>query len=66
MGISQAASVKTDAGFPADLAVLPLGVVGGFGKGLKILHTDDKDIALDVVNGLKKYNIHTTLKEINL
>ncbi len=30
------------------------------------IDTDDKDIALDVVNGLKKYNIHTTLKEINL
>lgn len=30
------------------------------------IDTDNKDIALSVVNGLKKYNIHTTLKEINL
>lgn len=30
------------------------------------IDTDDKNIALDVANGLKKYNIHTTLKEINL
>ncbi|MDY6056905.1 MAG: hypothetical protein SPI60_03780, partial [Campylobacter lanienae] len=30
------------------------------------IDTDNKDIALSVANELKKYNIHTTLKEINL
>ncbi|MCR8696388.1 MULTISPECIES: hypothetical protein [Campylobacter] len=30
------------------------------------IQTDDKDMVLNAVNGLKKYNIHTTLKEINL
>ncbi|WP_086297192.1 hypothetical protein [Campylobacter devanensis] len=30
------------------------------------IETDNKDIALSVANELKKYNIHTTLKEINL